>query len=107
MCLGLFVLRGAITRVIIDYVSKANSLCLFDPSAQKTLSCRKNLSIFVVFSRVFIEGKGLATYASSVSFWTPRTLFFDSLDTQKFVSEFADEYLSFKIEDVDAVVSLL
>ena len=26
--------------------------------------------------------------------WTPRTLFFDSLDTQKFMSEFADDDFS-------------
>ena len=39
--------------------------------------------------------------------WTPRTLFFDSLDTQRFISEFADDDFSWKIEDVEAVVSLL
>ena len=39
--------------------------------------------------------------------WTPRTLFFDSLDTQKLLSEFADDDFSEKIEDVEAVVSLV
>ena len=38
--------------------------------------------------------------------WTRRTLFFDSLDTQKFMSEFAEDDFSLKIEDVEAVVSL-
>ena len=38
--------------------------------------------------------RGLAAYASSVSFGDPEHCFFDSLDTQKFMSEFADDDFS-------------
>ena len=37
------------------------------------------------------RSRGLATYASSVSFGHPEHSFFDSLDTQKFRSGFADD----------------
>ena len=49
--------------------------------------------------------RGLAAYAPSVSFGHPE-LFLDSLDTQKFMSESADDDIFSKIEDVEAVVSL-
>ena len=38
-------------------------------------------------------GRGLAAYASSVSFGHPEQ-FFDSLDTQKWMSQFADDDFS-------------
>ena len=38
-----------------------------------------------------MEGRGLATYASNVSFGHTDHCFFDSLDTQKFRSGFADD----------------
>ena len=40
---------------------------------------------------MFAWSRGLATYAPSVSFGHPEHLFFDSLDTQKFRSGFADD----------------
>ena len=39
--------------------------------------------------------------------WTPRTLFFDSLDTQRFMSGFAEEDFTMRIKDAEDVVSLL
>ena len=37
---------------------------------------------------------GLAAYASSVSFGHPEHCFFDSLDTPKFILEYADDDFS-------------
>ena len=54
----------------------------------------------------WVGGRGLAAYVSSVSLGHPKHCFFDSLDTQKFMSEFADDDFFLKIEDVGAVVSL-
>ena len=51
--------------------------------------------------------QGLSRLCVQRVIWTARTLFFDSLDTQNFLSEFADDDFSWKIEDVEAVVSLL
>ena len=48
-----------------------------------------------------------SAYASIVSFWTPRTPFFDSLDTQKYMSEYADDDFSLKIEDIRHTKQLL
>ena len=44
-------------------------------------------------SHSVLTTRGLATYASSVSFGHPEQ-FFDSVDTQKFMSEFVDEDFS-------------
>ena len=52
------------------------------------------VGIFVTYHlRVFVQPgtRGLATYASSVSFGHPEHCFFDSLDTQRFRSGFADD----------------
>ena len=38
--------------------------------------------------------QGLSRLCVQRVIWTHRTLFFDSLDTQKFMSEFADEDFS-------------
>ena len=38
--------------------------------------------------------QGLSRLCVQRVIWTPRTLFFDSLDTQKFMSEFADDDFS-------------
>ena len=51
------------------------------------------------------ERQGLSCLCVQRVIWTPRTLFFDSLNTHKFMSEFADDDSSEKI-DVEAVVSL-
>ena len=51
--------------------------------------------------------QGLSRLCVQHVIWTPRTLFSDSLDTQKSLSEFADDDFSEKIEDVEVVVSLL
>ena len=40
------------------------------------------------------RGQGLSRNASSVSFGHARHCFFDSLDTQKFMSEFAEDDFS-------------
>ena len=53
-----------------------------------------------------LSARGFATYASNASFGHP-VHFFNSLDTQKFMSGFADDDFSYKIDDVAAVVSLL
>ena len=50
--------------------------------------------------------RGLAAYTSSVSFGHP-SLFFDSLDTQMFMSGFGDDDFSMRIKDVEDIVSLL
>ena len=39
-------------------------------------------------------GQGLSRLCVQRVIWTPRTLFFDSLDTQKFMSEFSDDDFS-------------
>ena len=41
-----------------------------------------------------LQNRGLAAYASSVSFGHPEHCFFDSLDTQISFSEFADDDFS-------------
>ena len=46
----------------------------------------------VLASRV--SGQGLSCLCVQRVIWTPRTLFFDSLDTHKFMSEFADDDFS-------------
>ena len=51
--------------------------------------------------------QGLSRLCVQRVIWTPRTLFFDSLDTQKFMSGFADDDFSMRIKDVEDVVSLL
>ena len=38
--------------------------------------------------------QGLSRLCVQRVIWTPRTLFFDSLDTQKYMSEFADDDFS-------------
>ena len=40
------------------------------------------------------KGQGLSCLCVQRVIWTPRTLFFDSLDTQKFMSGFADDDFS-------------
>ena len=50
------------------------------------------------------EWQGLSRLCVQRVIWTPRTMFFDSLDTQKFLSGFADDDSSHKIVHV---VSLL
>ena len=55
-------------------------------------------------------GQGLSRLYVQHVIWTHRTLFFDSLDTLKFMSESADDDFPWKMEDVEAVeavVSLL
>ena len=45
----------------------------------------------------FLSGscqQGLSRLCVQRVIWTPKTLFFDSLDTQKFMSEFADDDFS-------------
>ena len=41
-----------------------------------------------------VLSRGLAAYAFNVSFGHPKHCFFDSKDTQKFMSEFADDDFS-------------
>ena len=55
---------------------------------------KQDSSFSVSNSTYFLEIRGLATYASSVSFGHTEHYFFDSLDTQKFRSEFADDHYS-------------
>ena len=43
---------------------------------------------------IYIQRQGLSRLCVQRVIWTPRTLFFDSLDTQKFMSEFADDDFS-------------
>ena len=54
-------------------------------SHHKFFSCK------MVCNGIPIEGQGLRRLCVQRVIWTPRTLFFDSLDTdtQKFMSEFA------------------
>ena len=57
--------------------------------------------------RQYDSQQGLSRLCVQRVIWTPRTLFFDSLDTQKFMSGFADDDFSMRIKDVEDVVSLL
>ena len=59
------------------------------------------------FTTVRYMCQGLSRLCVQRVIWTPRTLVFDSLDTQECMSEFADDDFSSKMEDVEAVVSLL
>ena len=45
-------------------------------------------------SGVSRECQGLSRLCVQRVIWTPRTMFFDSLDTQEFLSEFADDDFS-------------
>ena len=49
---------------------------------------------------------GLSRLCVQRVIWTPITLFFDSLDTQKFMSEFADDDFSWMIQDDEEAVVL-
>ena len=51
--------------------------------------------------------QGLSRLCVQRVIWTPRTLIFDSLATQKFMSKFADDDFSMRIKDVENVVSLI
>ena len=52
-------------------------------------------SCFLVVAKPgFGPGQGLSRICVQRVIWTRRTLFFDSLDTQKFMSEFADDDFS-------------
>ena len=64
--------------------------------------------LLILVGQCCISGpQGLSRLCVQRVIWTPRKLFFDSLDTQIFMSEFANDDFSQKIEDVEAVVSLL
>ena len=45
-----------------------------------------------IYPGICIQVRGLAAYASSVSFGCPEHCFFDSLDTQKFKLGFGDDF---------------
>ena len=54
----------------------------------------------------YSRSQGLSRVCVQRVIWTPKTLFFDSLDTQMFMTGFADDDFSKRIEDVEAAVSL-
>ena len=53
------------------------------------------------------KGVSVISHQAPSLIWTPRTLFFDSLETQKFMSKFGDDGFSVGIKDLEDVVSLL
>ena len=57
-------------------------------------NAREDWKILKALSEVKSHGQGLSRLCVQCVIWTRRTLFFDSLDTQKFMSEFADDDFS-------------
>ena len=64
-----------------------------------------NIYIVLVYCHAYLQGLSRICVQSVI--WKPKTLFFDSLDTQKFMSGLAKNDFSMRIKDAEDVVSLL